>query len=422
MSVLLAACGGGDDSTSGAAGSAGPDEPSGSITHLTHVDPATFEPYVAAFKEKYPEVTDVKIERLTNYATEVKTRMSTDDYGDVLGIPASVTPDQLPDFFAPLGERDELTQTYQWLNKSYEGKVYGIPDLGNAQGFLYNKVVWEQAGITDYPTTPDEFLDDLQAIKDSQPDVVPFVTNYKDGWLMAQWENYRGIPSHDPDVVYDTANSDAPWSGGGDYEVIDGLLYDIVARELIEPDPTTATYDETKIKIGSGEIATMAVGSWAVHRAGRDIEKAGLNPDDIGYMPFPVQHDGTFYAVTGPDITLGINVHSENEVTARAWLDFLVDESGYSQDQGGLSPRIDGPVPDVLADFTSQVELFALNPLPPGEESLFSDISTASGIVTNDGKYRQQIVDDARSGNRDKQEIFDDLNAAWADGRAQAGG
>jgi len=412
---LLAACGGGSSADTDDQGT---DVPHGTITHLTHVDPSTFDDFVAKFKEKYPEVEDVKIERLTDYATEAKTRMSTDDYGDVLGIPAGTNNDQLPDFFEPLGTREELSKTYRWLTKTYDGQVYGIADLGNAQGFLYNKKVWANAGITEFPTTPEEFLDDLQRIKDTQPDVIPFCTNYKDGWVIGAWEGYRGSVSHDPDYVNKLPEMDAPWSDGHDHEVMDGLLYDIVARGLIEPDPTTATYDETKIKIGAGEIATMGVGSWAVARAGKDIAKAGLDPDDLGYMPFPAQVDGTFYTVTGPDVTLAINKHSQNKVTARAWLDFL-EEEGLSAAMGGLSPRLDGPVPEQLKDFADQVALFELAPAPVGKESLVNDISTASGIVLNDGKYRQQIIDDARSGARTKQQVFDDLNAAWAKGRAE---
>lgn len=87
----------------------------------------------------------------------------------------------------------------------------------------------------------------------------------------------------------------------------------------------------------------------------------------------------------------------------------------------GLSPLIDGAVPAALESFVSEVELITMNPAPAGKESLFADIDTASGIVTTDPKYRQKIVDDARSGDRSRQQVFDDLNAAWAKGRAEVG-
>ena len=51
--------------------------------------------------------------------------------------------------------------------------MYGIPSTGNAQGIVYNKKVFEAAGITTLPKTPDEFLDDLQKIKDSILPLIP---------------------------------------------------------------------------------------------------------------------------------------------------------------------------------------------------------------------------------------------------------
>jgi hypothetical protein len=125
--------------------------------------------------------------------------------------------------------------------------------------------------------------------------------------------------------------------------------------------------------------------------------------------------------VAGGDYNLGINVHSKNKATARAWIDWFNHDSGYSESQVGLSPLIDGAVPAALEDFMSSVELITMNPAPKGKESLFADIDTASGIVTTDPKYRLQIIDDARSGARTKEQIFDDLNGKWAEGRADAG-
>lgn len=419
---LLAACSGGSDDDA----SAQPTTPSGSINVLTWrtdlVEDGTFDKYVAAFKEKYPDVTDVKIEGITDYEGEVKTRMSTDDYGDVLAIPGSVTPDQLGDFFEPLGDFDEMSKTYRWISdKSYEGKSYGIPVVGNVMGIVYNTKVWEAAGVTEFPTSPDAFLADLQAIKDNGIKVAPLYTNYKDGWPLTAWESYVGSVSGDADVRIEMTGIDDPWTDTSDHGVIDGLLYDAVAQGLTEADPTTTNWEESKRLLGTGEIGTMLLGSWAIPQMQAAAVAAGESADDIGYMPFPAQADGKFYAIAGGDYNLGINVHSKNKVTARAWIDWFNQESGFSEAQVGLSPMIDGAVPAALQDFVDQVELLTLNPAPAGKESLFSDIDTASGIVTTDPKYRQQIVDDARSGARTKEQVFDDLNTAWAKGRTEAG-
>ncbi|WP_421732813.1 ABC transporter substrate-binding protein [Cellulomonas sp.] len=421
--ALTAACSGG-----GSGDDEGNDDgtPSGALTVLTWrtdlVEDGTFDEYVEQFKAKFPEVTDVKVEGVKDYEGTVKTRMNTDDYGDVLAIPGSVTPDQLPDFFEPLGDQAEMEKEYRWLNdKSFEGKSYGIPVVGNVQGVLYNKRVWEEAGITEFPTTPQEFLDDLQAIKDKGTAVAPLYTNYKDSWALSQWEGWRGAVTANPDYVNEMTQTDTPWTDESDSGVIDGTIYDAVAQGLTEADPTTTDWEGSKRMIGVGEIATMVLGSWAIPQMAAAAEAAGADPEDIAYMPTPAQVDGKFHTVAGGDYNLGINVNSKNKATARAWIDWFNHDSGFSEAQVGLSPMIDGAVPAALESFMAEVELITMNPAPEGKESLFADIDTASGIVTTDPKYRLGIIDDARSGARTKEQIFDDLNAKWAEGRADAG-
>ncbi|QGQ19979.1 extracellular solute-binding protein [Cellulomonas sp. JZ18] len=422
--ALTAACSGGG---SGSGQQAADGEPSGEITVLTWrtdlVEDGTFDEYVEQFTEKYPDVTDVTVEALTDYEGEVKTRMNTDEYGDVLAIPGSVTPDQYEQFFEPLGSQEEMAERYSWINdKSYEGQSYGIPVVGNVQGVVYNKRVWEEAGVTDFPTTPEEFLADLQTIKDAGvAEVAPLYTNYKDGWPLSQWDGWLGAVTADPDWKNAMVESDEPWAEGTDYGVVDGTIYDAVAQDLVEADPTTTNWEESKRLLGTGQVATMVLGSWAIPQMQAAAEEAGASADDIAYMPVPVQVDGKFHAVAGGDYNLGINVNSDNKVTARAWIDWFNEESGYSESQVGLSPLKGGPVPAALQGFMEQVELITLNPAPEGEESLFADIDTASGIVTTDPKFRQATIDAARSGAKTKQQIFDELNTAWAEGRAEVG-
>ena len=62
-----------------------------------------------------------------------------------------------------------------------DGLVYGVPSTGNAQGIVYNKRVFTEAGVAETPKTPDEFIAALQAIKDYDSSIIPLYTNYADG-------------------------------------------------------------------------------------------------------------------------------------------------------------------------------------------------------------------------------------------------
>src|SRR4029079_14069332 len=121
------------------------------LTQRTDIVDTVFADYKKKFEAKYPDV-HVKFEAITDYEGEVRIRMNTKDYGDVLLIPNSVTPDQLSTFFEPLGDLDTMKSKYRFLTEqSFEGKVYGLAITGNAQGFVYNKKVWQAAGIPHPP-------------------------------------------------------------------------------------------------------------------------------------------------------------------------------------------------------------------------------------------------------------------------------
>jgi ABC-type glycerol-3-phosphate transport system substrate-binding protein len=149
---VVAACGDDDDDDTGAAsaqdaGDGGTESDAGEIEgditvihQRTDINEEIFEGvYKPAFEEAYPGVT-VSFEAITDYEGEIPLRMNGGDYGDVLLIPNSVAPDQLADFFEPLGTVDELGADYRFVTeKSFDDQVYGLPITGNASGVLYNR-------------------------------------------------------------------------------------------------------------------------------------------------------------------------------------------------------------------------------------------------------------------------------------------
>lgn len=431
LALALAACSSSDNGdggtstepTSGATAGASEQAVAGDITVLTNrtdlVD-TVFADYKTQFETMYPDV-NVTFEAITDYEGEVATRMSTDDYGDVLLIPNSISPNDLPDFFEPLGSVEDLSKTYRFVGSemTFDGTSYGIAITGNANGLVYNKKLWADAGVTDMPTTSEEFQTDLQMIADNS-DAIPLYTNYADGWPLTQWETNRGGVTANANAVNELADTDTPWVEGSDHYVIDSLIFDAVAAGNTEPDPTTTNWEQSKADLGSGKIATMALGSWAIVQ----MQEAADDAANIGYMPFPAQVDGKFHSVISGDYKNAVNIHSKNKAAAKAWVMWFADESGYAADQGGISPRIDGPTPATLADFdTAGVEYIELTPAPAGKESLVSDIDSESEIGLLNPEYRQKLVDAAR-GARDesKQQLFDDLNSRWAAARASVEG
>ncbi|GAA3531069.1 ABC transporter substrate-binding protein [Streptomyces osmaniensis] len=422
--LLLAACTGTGGSSKGAEAKA-PDDPSevsGTITVLTHrtdlVQDGTMKAYAAEFGRTYPKV-KVEFDAITDYEGEVKIRMNTENYGDVLMIPGVIEKKDYPRFFASLGTRAERSKKYRFTDyTTVDGKVYGQSPLGAVPGFIYNKKVWQRAGITDWPTTPDEFLADLKAVR-SRTDAVPYYTNFKDMWPLTQWTQVNGSVSCDEQATTRLAEGD-PWAAGADLRTADTLLYDIVREGLVEKDPTTTNWEASKPRIAKGEIATMWLGSWAVIQMRGAAEQAGADPDDIGFMPFPAQKNGKFCAVALPDYNQAVNIHSEHKEAARVWVDWFTDKSGYAADNLALSPLKDAPLPDVLAPYEERgVELLDLDDTKGAEVKA---IDNRSEVGINKPDYRQDLVDLARGATKGSLDDFlAGLAKKWTDTQASLG-
>ena len=203
--------------------------------------------------------------------------------------------------------------------------VYGIPSTGNAQGIIYNKKVAEAAGYTseNLPKTPDEFLTFLQAIQDNT-DAIPLYTNFAAGWTMTAWDAYiYGGATADPDwkniTMPQTKDPFADQGNGTGAYAVYKLLYDAVSMGLTEESPTATDWEGSKPMINNGEIGTMVLGSWAIIQ----MQEAGPNAADIGYMPFPItQPDGIGLVEDTPAPTelasLQADVNRESEMSLDA--------------------------------------------------------------------------------------------------------
>ena len=391
------------------------------LTHRTDIVDTTFQDYIKKFNESYPNIT-IEYEAVTDYAEDIKLRLTTDDWGDICGIPTNLQKNELEDEFISYGDKKTLDENYVLLNNfAYNGNVYGIPFTGNAQGIVYNKKVFEEAGVTELPKTPTEFIEALQKIKDNT-DAIPLYTNFAAGWTMGAWDAYiGGCATGDPDFMnYGMVHGENPFADNGDETgpfAVYNILYQAVSQELVEDDPTTTDWEGCKGMINNGEIGCMVLGSWAVVQ----MQEAGDNADDIGYMPFPITVDGKQYASAGPDYCYGINVHSDydNQLASMIYVKWLTEESNFSYDQGGIPICVGNEYPDVLAAFDG-VELVVDNPAPEGEEDLFGEINTESEISLNaDNTHVQDVLEHALNGDKTMEEIADEWNQAWTDAQEE---
>ena len=377
------------------------------ITQRTDIVDTVFQDYEKEFQKKYPNV-EIDFEALTDFGGEIMPRMNTKEYGDVLLIPTQIPIENIPDYFEPLGKLDEMKNEYRGVEeRAVNGTVYGIPIAVTYTGIVYNKKVFEQAGVDGVPKTPEEFIVALQKVKDNT-DAVPMYTNYAAGWPLTQWQGVVTTVAGDTNYYNQVLPTEqSPFDPGKPHYELYKVMYDVAEKGLIEKDPLTTDWEASKVMLNNGDIATMVLGSWAVEQ----IEQAGEHSEDIGYMPFPTNTDKVIFPL-GADFNITVNKNSENKDAALAWLDWFINDSGYAVEQaGGINAAYDVPLPENLKAYEEQgIEFLLIDPAKEGEEGLLDAIDKESevGLWLED---RKKIIIEAAIGNR--KQTFDELMDQW---------
>ncbi len=396
------------------------------LSNRTDLDSnGTYARYIAKFNEKYPDI-KVQVKTMTDYAGDLEKMLTSGDYGDVSMISITAA-EQLPNYYVSFGKATDLEATGKYRNgylysKYYNGEVYGMPSMNTVSGIVYNKQVFADASI-DVSTikTPDDFLAAMQKIKDSDngkaKDCIPYYTNAREGWIADQWEDHLsgGLLTGDENYRNNTMCDDKnAWKkDANDSHYIGTKLYfDLMAKGLTETDHTTTDWEGSKAKINNGEIGCMVLGNWAI----KQCKEAGSNPDDIGYMPFPfVASDGKHYATSGSDYSYGISKKSKKQEAAKKFVTFMVEESGYAEDEGGISVMANDAMPSGLEAFAN-CEFLVQGPATSKYTGVIEKVEELSGLKLYDSGARFSKVVTAATGSNsydEKLKAFNALTDGW---------
>lgn len=378
------------------------------LTHRTDMD-AVFAKYKEEFESKHSGVT-VNFESLNDYQNTMNTRMGTEDYGDVLMMPANITKNQYKDFYEPMGTESELKDKYGFLdNANVDGTVYGLSTGANANGFVYNEKVLKDAGITQVPTTPEEFQAALKAIKE-KTSAVPLYTNYVADWSLTNWTNAQFVNmSGDVDypnkVIYD---KNAFGKGSPLYTSLK-LLNDAVASKYVEEDPMTSDWEKSKQDMADNKIGIMALGSWAIGQ----IQAKSQTPENIKFMSAPVNNNGKQVIQIASDYMMGVNIHSKNKDLAKEFVKYFVEK--YPNDSNMISSIVGAKLPDYLSG--SKAELVQQKMGTTQSTVDLDKVQKESLINLNDSKWVKTVIEiGLGNGKQNFDEYMASLNKSWNTG------
>lgn len=343
------------------------------VTSITDND-ELLEEMEAKFIEKYPNVEDIVWESSADYDKYILTRMNTTDYGDVLFVPFSMNGNasDYEKFFEPLGTVEELDKEYFDVTEAdYQSNVYGLPASINILGIIYNEDVLKKAGVDEFPTTTEEFIEACEKIK-ANTDSVPFYSNYSkvSVWVGAL-SSYAGN-NYKEDII----NKGTAFQEGQPIREVMDLMYELSSKGLIEEDPITGDQSKGFQMVADGEAAMIMRGT-------QDVPTIqSLNQQsNIKFASFPVEIDGKTSLALGTPTVVGINKNSTNKATARAFLDFFVStESGYSESLHGYPSKKSELSEEDKKLFDSNNIVLTAPPVADDIEEKYSKIANEVGV------------------------------------------
>ena len=305
---------------------AGPEsesEPVDMVMYVYDARPAEFQALSDAYKELHPNVTVETIIPATDFFGSLTARIASNTMPDIVmgeyqglydlgkaghmvnlnGLPLIDHFDEaiLPQMTAP------------------DGNIYGVPTNFAAMGIMYNKDMFDQVGIDEFPTTISGLEDAVDRLRAAG--FTPFSVAGLESWTHGQMF-YTAIASVQPDV-FQYAN--------------DGATGDILLQEhLVAMRALDLQWDNSLDEsegsdygtfinhFATEQVAMIQMGTWALNHV------LGLNPDvNMRYAAVPYSEnpdDARLSANIG--VSLGVGTQTEHRDEAIQFLDWITSVEG----------------------------------------------------------------------------------------------
>ena len=328
LALILAACGGGgsgdaDDTTTtttatdasettAAPGTtAAPDEEMEPVTvewwHIQNTDPmmTLWQTFADEFMEANPHVTiNITVMENEAFKAALQTNLQAGDVPDLFqswgggGLREQVDAGLVQDITElSSGFIGNLTEGAVGLYQ-VDGAQYGIPFNLGMVGFWYNKDLFAQAGIDAPPATWDEFLEDVQALKDAG--ITPIAVGAGDKWPAHFYYSYLMIREGGEAAMNQVAE-DLDFNKPEFIEA-GNELQRLIDLEPFQPGFLAAPWDAPDGEsgaIGTGQAAISLMGQWGpgayANQSGVGVPEdpiADRLPGEFGWFPFPAVEGG----------------------------------------------------------------------------------------------------------------------------------
>ena len=217
----------------------------------------------------------------------------------------------------------------------YNGNRYLVPLNYHYSGMFYNTKVMADAGVTEFPTTWDGFLELCEKLKGMG--VTPIALGSMNRWPAQFWFDYLLLNTAGPKYRAALMNGSASYD---DPEVVRAMEMwaSLVDAGYFVPNANADNWTDASDRVARGEAAMTLMGTWITGYWNGIGLMAG---DDYDFFPFPAIDDGLPTSVVGPVDGLVISSNVQNVAGAEAFIAFMVSDpgvqAGWTKGQGALS-------------------------------------------------------------------------------------
>lgn len=286
-----------------------------------------YDDLAKSFEESHPGV-KIEIQHAANdYEPLLKSRVNSNDIPDIFTVMTGTMAQSYYEYANDWSKDTDVLKEFDELaldtGKDAEGNIKSLPWIYENMGLLYNKDLFEQAGITELPTTMSEFEEVCKKLDDA--DITAIALAAKETWVLGQLNTHFLL-----DKSLDAAGTvEAMYDGSLTYEMAPNYknLYKFLdlAVKYGPEKPLEIDWEISENMLANNEAAIIHMGDWCQ----ATLDK--FNPEaNLGFLPFPVS-DNPEDTIIQSTITWTyiVNKDSENLELAKEFLNYtLTSEKG----------------------------------------------------------------------------------------------
>ena len=313
-------------------------------------DPAqkqAMEDLIADFEAAHPDI-DVKFNLYDHEAFKVAMRnFLVSDAPDLITWNAG----NRMKVFVDLGLLDDVSDVWEAEGlyekmpavvgaSSVDGKQYGVPYAYYAWGFYYRKDLFEQAGITETPTTWEEFKEVGAQL--NAAGITPVTIGTKNLWPAAGWFDFLNLRVNGVDFHADLMDGKVPYTDERVKAVFEKWAELVEADFFIENHPGYS-FQEALPFMNQGDAAMYLLAPFIVSMFPEDVRAK------VEWFPFPIIDPDVGIYEDAPTDSFHIPVNAKNKEDARTFLAFAAQADNQTKTAATLDmlpPNINASVKD----------------------------------------------------------------------------